>query len=244
MLSKPLPAYSSGTADKPLLGQTLGANFERSVARFGDREALVDVATNRRWTYNELDVEIDEAALGLLELGIGKGDRVGIWALNCAEWVIIQYATAKIGAILVNVNPAYRAHELRYVIEQSGMRLLVSATVYRSSDYRAMVEQVRPDCPGLTEVVYIGEDSWDQLMARGSRADHQRLEAQAATLSFDDAINISTPAARPASRRAPRCRTTTSSTTATSSRPESVSPRRTGSPSPFRCTTASAWSWG
>ncbi|MBK6870647.1 MAG: AMP-binding protein [Kineosporiaceae bacterium] len=190
MLSKPLPAYSSGTADKPLLGQTLGANFERSVARFGDREALVDVATNRRWTYNELDVEIDEAALGLLELGIGKGDRVGIWALNCAEWVIIQYATAKIGAILVNVNPAYRAHELRYVIEQSGMRLLVSATVYRSSDYRAMVEQVRPDCPGLTEVVYIGEDSWDQLMARGSRADHQRLEAQAATLSFDDAINI------------------------------------------------------
>ena len=126
MLTKPLPSYASAPAAEPLLGETLGARFERTVAAFGDREALVDVATNRRWTFNELDVEVDEAALGLLALGVGKGDRVGVWAPNCAEWVIAQYATAKIGAILVNVDPAYRAHELAFVVRQSGMRVLVT----------------------------------------------------------------------------------------------------------------------
>ena len=109
-------SYTSATSDTPLLGETIGANLERTVARWGDREALVDVATHRRWTYNELDVEVDELALGLLDRGIEKGDRVGIWAPNCAEWVLLQYATAKVGAIMVNVNPAYRPHELAYVV--------------------------------------------------------------------------------------------------------------------------------
>jgi fatty-acyl-CoA synthase len=188
-LSVPL-SYTSAVSDVPLLGDTIGANLERSVARHGDREALVDVPTHRRWTYNELDVEVDELARGLLELGVEKGDRVGIWSPNCAEWVLLQYATAKVGAILVNVNPSYRSHELRYVVNQSGMRLLVAAVAHKTSDYRAMVEQVRPDCPGLLDVAYIGEDSWTALVDRGSGVDHQRLRERMAQLGADDAINI------------------------------------------------------
>ncbi|WP_088289562.1 AMP-binding protein [Kineosporia sp. A_224] len=189
-MSKPLPSYSSSTADVPLLGETIGANLERTVARYGDREALVDCATSRRWTYNELDIAVDQVALGLLELGVTKGDRVGIWSPNCAEWVFVQYATAKIGAVLVNVNPAYRAHELTFVVNQSGMRVLVSAVEHKGSDYRAMVESVRGDCPALEQVVHIGEPSWTDLVETGGRADHHRLDEVMATLSFDDPINI------------------------------------------------------
>ncbi|MFP5346985.1 MAG: AMP-binding protein [Actinomycetes bacterium] len=150
MLSKPSASYSSATSDTPLLGRTIGEDFERTVAMFGDREALVDCATQRRWTYSELDVEVDELALGLLDRGLQAGDRVGIWSPNCAEWVLVQYATAKIGVILVNVNPAYRTHELTYVVRQSGMRLLFSAVRHKTSDYRRMVEQALPECPDLT----------------------------------------------------------------------------------------------
>jgi fatty-acyl-CoA synthase len=190
MLTTPLPSYACGTSREPLLGETIGANLQRAVARFPDREALVDVPTRRRWTYSELDVEVDEVALGLMELGVEKGDRVGIWAPNCPEWVLVQYATAKIGAVLVNVNPAYRSHELRYVLQQSGMRLLVSAASHRASDYRAMVEEVRPDCPALERVVYLEGESWVDLVARGGRADHRALDERMAVLAFDDPINI------------------------------------------------------
>ncbi|WP_088317920.1 AMP-binding protein [Kineosporia sp. R_H_3] len=189
-MSKPLPSYSSSTADVPLLGETIGANLERTVARYGDREALVDCATSRRWTYNELDIAVDQVALGLLAMGVTKGDRVGIWSPNCAEWMFVQYATAKIGAVLVNVNPAYRAHELTFVVNQSGMRVLVSAVEHKGSDYRAMVESVRGDCPALEQVVHIGEQSWADLVEAGGRADHHRLDEVMATLSFDDPINI------------------------------------------------------
>src|SRR5690348_1748471 len=137
-------SYASGTSTAPLLGETIGANFERAVARFGDREVLVDVAAGRRWTYAELDADVNRLARG-----IAKGDRVGIWAPNCAEWVITQYATAKIGAILVNVNPAYRTHELEYVVKQSGLSLLISAVAFKTSDYRRMIEEI-----GFTEVAY------------------------------------------------------------------------------------------
>ncbi|GAB2692042.1 AMP-binding protein [Thalassiella azotivora] len=190
MLTKPTGSYTSGTSTEPLLGRTIGEDLERTVARFGDREALVDCATRRRWTYSELDVEVDELALGLMAAGVQKGDRVGIWAPNCAEWVLVQYATAKVGAVLVNVNPAYRAHELAFVVRQSGMRMLFSAVSHRSSDYRAMVEQVRPECPDLSEVVWIGEDSWADLVRRGGSSDHHALDERMATLSFDDPINI------------------------------------------------------
>jgi fatty-acyl-CoA synthase len=175
-------SYASGTSTVPLLGETIGANFERAVARFAGREALVDVATGRRWTYAELDADVDRLARGLLARGIVKGDRVGIWAPNCAEWVITQYATAKIGAILVNVNPAYRTHELEYVVQQSELSLLISAVSFKTSDYRSMVESI-----GFDQVAYIGESSFENLSLAGDRSE---IAARAATLSFDDAINI------------------------------------------------------
>ena len=176
-------SYASAISDVPLLGETIGANLERSVARFGDRDVLVDVAAGRRWTYAEFDHAVNRVALGLLARGIEKGDRVGIWAPNCAEWVIVQYATAKIGAILVNVNPAYRTHELEYVVQQSGMRLLVSAVSFKSSDYRDMVGSI-----GFRDVVYLGSPEWEELAATdGDPADLRRCGA---TLAFDDPINI------------------------------------------------------
>src|SRR3954453_18272022 len=132
-------SYASGISDVPLLGETIGENLEGAVARFGDREALVDVAGGTRGTYAEFDAAVNRIALGLLAHGIAKGDRVGIWAPNCAEWVLVQYATAKIGAILVNVNPAYRTHELQYVVHQSGLALLISAVSFKTSDYRGMI---------------------------------------------------------------------------------------------------------
>jgi fatty-acyl-CoA synthase len=185
-----VPSYTSAVSDVPLLGETIGANLERTVATFGDREALVEVPTGRRWTYRELDADVDRVARGLLAHGVAKGDRIGIWSPNCAEWVLVQYATAKLGAILVNVNPAYRSHELAFVINQSGMRLLVSASQHKSSDYRSMVDGVRSDCPQLGDVVYIGDPSWDELVASGARVPDDAVRERMVTLGMDDPINI------------------------------------------------------
>jgi fatty-acyl-CoA synthase len=184
------PSYASGTSDTPLLGETVGANLARTVERHPDREALVECATGRRWTYAELERDVDAVARGLLAYGIGPGDRVGIWAPNCAEWVLVQFATARIGAILVNINPAYRVHELSYVLNQSGVRLLVSAESFKTSDYRAMVDDVRRDAHGLERTVFIGTGDWDDLIARGGDVAPDATAERAATLHFDDAINI------------------------------------------------------
>ena len=183
-------SYASGTSEVPLLGETIGDNLAATVARFGDREALVDVPSGRRWTYAQLDADVDALAKGLLAAGIEIGDRVGIWAPNCPEWTLLQYATARVGAILVNVNPAYRSHELTYVAQQSGLRMLVSAVKHKSSDYRSMVESVRGECPGLREVVYIGEPGWDELVASGAGIDDETLRSRSAQLAADDPINI------------------------------------------------------
>jgi fatty-acyl-CoA synthase len=172
-------SYARGEDAPALLDETIGANLDRAVAAFGDRDALVDVPTGRRWTYAELGADTDRLAAGLLASGVARGDRVGVWAPNCPEWVLLQYATAKIGAVLVNVNPAYRTHELDYVLRQSGTSLLVSWPRYKDSDYRAMIEEVGPDCA----VAYIGEDTWDALAA-GSAG------VEPAELSPDDPINI------------------------------------------------------
>ncbi|RJO74885.1 AMP-binding protein [Nocardia panacis] len=183
-----LPSYGSGVSDKPLLGDTIGGNLDRTAAAFPDREALVDRPSGRRWTYRELVADIDALASGLLAKGIGKGDRVGIWSPNCAEWFLVQYATAKIGAILVNINPAYRTGELEYALRQSGIRLLVAAERFKTSDYAGMIEQVRPNCPDLTQVLLLGTSQWDAV-AR-SVIESERLAELAATLSTDDPINI------------------------------------------------------
>ncbi|PKW17056.1 AMP-binding protein [Saccharopolyspora spinosa] len=179
-------SYDSGVSEVPLLGETIGANLDRAVAKFGDRDALVECASGRRWTYREFGAAADSLAVGLLNAGIGKGDRVGIWSPNRAEWTLIQYATAKIGAILVNINPAYRVHELEYVLNQAGVRLLVSAQSFKSSDYAAMVAEIHPRCPGLEQTVFFDTPEWTALTA--SPADPVRLGGIG--LSTDDPINI------------------------------------------------------
>jgi fatty-acyl-CoA synthase len=183
-------SLADGPTDQPLLEETIGANFERTVATFGDREALVDVTGGRRWTYTELNAVVDDVARGLLAAGVGKGDRVGIWSPNRPEWPIVQYATAKIGVILVNINPAYRTHELSFVLNQSGVRLLVSAEAFKSSDYRSMVDQVRADCPALERVVYLDGPDWDELLERGRGLPPDAVARQLADQSPTDPINI------------------------------------------------------
>ncbi|MFB9586123.1 AMP-binding protein [Streptomyces goshikiensis] len=183
-------SYASGVFEVPLLGDTIGENLDRTVRRFPGRDALVDRAAGRRWTYAEFAADVDALALGLLDLGITKGDRVGIWAPNRAEWTLVQYATARIGAILVTVNPAYRSHELEYVLRQSGMRMLVAAERFKSSDYAAMIEEVRPGCPELEFTVLLDGPRWTDLLERGRQGDPARLARAQAELSADDPINI------------------------------------------------------
>ncbi|MFD9792223.1 AMP-binding protein [Streptomyces sp. NPDC059070] len=183
-------SYTHGTGATPLLGDTIGRDLGRAIAAHPDREVLVDLESGRRWTYTEFGAAVDELARGLLGSGVGKGDRVGIWAVNCPEWVLVQYATARIGAIMVNINPAYRAHELAYVLEQAGISLLVASPGHRGSDYRALVEQVRGDCPGLRAVHYIGDPSWGALVAAGGAVGPEELAVAAAGLSCDDPVNI------------------------------------------------------
>lgn len=189
----PSPAglsYTSGAGDLPLLGDTIGANLARAVELYGDREALVDVPSGRRWTYAEFGRSVEEVALGLMAKGVAKGDRVGIWAINCPEWVLLQYATARIGAIMVNINPAYRVHELRYVLQQAGISVLVSSIEHKTSDYRRMVEQVRSACSSLRDVIYIGDRTWDGLVRAGAGVAPERLAEREARISCDDAVNI------------------------------------------------------
>ena len=183
-------SYDAGPADVPILEETIGANFERTAAAHPHVDALVEVATGRRWTYAELDAEINTVARGLMAAGLAVGDRIGIWAPNCAEWVLVQFAAAKIGAILVNINPAYRTHELAYVLEQSGLSMLVSATSFKSSDYAAMVGEVRPEASALQQVVFIGTADWDRLRESAAQISAEQLVARQAGLSNSDPINI------------------------------------------------------
>ncbi len=183
-----LMSYVSGVSQVPLLGDTIGDNFDRTAARYGDRAALVDRPSGRRWTYSQLRADVDFLAQGLLAAGISKGDRVGIWAPNCPEWLLTQYATAKIGAILVTINPAYQSRELEYVLKAAGIRLLVAAESFNAADYAEMIAEVRPRCRALEQVVLIGSTQWAQLPVRDG--DAAMLAAAQATLSADDPINI------------------------------------------------------
>jgi fatty-acyl-CoA synthase len=183
-------SYDAGPTDTPILEDTVGGNFERTVAAYPDTLALVDRGQGLRYTYAELNAEVDLIARGLMARGIEKGDRVGIWSPNCAQWIVTQLATAKIGAILVNVNPAYRVHELAYALGQSGMRMLVSATSFKTSDYAAMIEDVRPQVPSLSDVVYLDSADWDELRSGSAAVGADALAARHATLSNTDPINI------------------------------------------------------
>lgn len=178
-------SYSSGTSTVPLRRQTIAQTLDLAVADHPDREALIESSSDRRWTFRQLLREVESLALGLQGLGIGKGDRVGIWAPNCAEWIFTQFATAKLGAILVNVNPAYRTHEVGYALQQSGMKLIVSAVEYRTSNYRSMLAEV-----GYEHTLFIGTQQWDEVMAAGAHADPALLDEIAESLTFDEPINI------------------------------------------------------
>lgn len=144
-----MTSYAHGTSSTPLLGDTIGADLDRAVASWPDREVLVDVPSGRRWTYAQFAADVDKLAYALIASGIAVGDRVGIWAVNCPEWVLVQYATARIGAVMVNINPAYRTHEVEYVLNQAGISLLFASVSHKASDYRAMVAEVRGRCPRL-----------------------------------------------------------------------------------------------
>ena len=196
MTTAPNPSYVSGTSDTPLLARTIGQELDRVAAEHGEREAVVSRHQNRRLTYAELHAAAEECGRALMALGIEKGDRVGMWSPNNAEWVVVQYATAKVGAILVNVNPAYRTHELRYALTQSGVSVLVAARGFRQTDYVEMIDSVRPDLPDLREVVLLGDGehratmTWADLLARADQVDEAELREREATLDVDDAINI------------------------------------------------------
>ena len=184
------PSYARGRTDLPLLDTTIGADLRRTTARVPDRPALVDVPSGRRWSYAELDAAVDELARALVDAGLEQGDRVGIWAPNVPEWTLLQYATARTGLVLVTVNPAYRTGELAYVLQQSGCRWLVAAPAFRSSDYRAMVAEVRGDCPALERAVFLGDADWDALLATGRRLGPAALQERERALSPHDPICI------------------------------------------------------
>jgi fatty-acyl-CoA synthase len=182
-------SHSAGPRDVPLLELTIGEALRRTVERYGDREALVVREQGYRATYRELWDEVALAARGLLARGVRPGDRVGLWAPNRYEWIVIQYATARIGAILVTINPAYKAAELQYALTKTGVSLLVLARGFRQADYAAMVDEVRADCPLLRETVVL-EDAWEDLLADGEDVAEADLEAIEATLDPSDPINV------------------------------------------------------
>jgi len=182
-------AYLHGPSPIPLLGETIGGNLRRTVERFGDRDALVVRSQNYRATYRQLWDSTTILARALLASGVRPGDRVGIWAPNRFEWVLTQFATARIGAILVNINPAYKTSELQYALVQSGTSLLIHAKAFRTSDYMQMVEEVRPSCPALREAVTI-DTGWMALLERAQASSDRELQERESILQFDDPINI------------------------------------------------------
>src|SRR5438270_814576 len=182
-------SYVHGANSVPLVGEPIFHNLRRTAARFGDRDALVVPHQSYRATYRQLVEQSEEIGRGLMSRGLQKGDRVGIWSPNRHEWVLVQYATAAIGAILVNINPAYRTSELKYALNQSGVSFLILAAGFRTADYRAMLAEVKGSCPALKEALVL-EDGWDALKRDGAKTSIDDLREREATLQFDDPINI------------------------------------------------------
>ena len=184
-----MPSYAHGTSPIPLLGETIGENLRRTVERHGDRDALVVRSQSYRATYQELWDSTTALARALIASGIEPRDRVGIWSPNRYEWVVTQYATARMGAILVNINPAYKSSELRYALKQSGVKLLLLARGFRGADYVALLDEVRHDCPDLEETIVIDND-WGELLRRSNAVAESEVTDLERALQFDEAINI------------------------------------------------------
>jgi fatty-acyl-CoA synthase len=180
-------AYAHGTSETPLRGETIGRMWDGVVAAHGQRPAIVSRRQGIRWTYAELGEQVEQCARALLAAGVEQGDRVGIWSPNNVEWVIVQFATAKVGAILVNINPSYRAHELEYALGQSGCSLLILAPAFKDADYRELLAGVH--APDLRRSVVLGPE-WDDFAAGGDAVAPAAVAARASQLDFDDPINI------------------------------------------------------
>ena len=240
-------SYVSGPSQRPLLGRTIGAELDRVARETPEALAVVSRHQDVRLSYGELIDRVERAARGLLALGVAKGDRVGIWAGNSVEWLVTQYATAKIGAILVNVNPAYRRHELEYALSKSGVSLLVAARSFRQTDYLEMLRVTSPRLPALDTIVLLGEDApgmlgWTRPPRPGRDGGHRPPAGTGGRPRFRRSRSTSsTPRAPPGFPRAPPSPITTSSTTATSSGWAAATPPPTGSASRSRSTTASGW---
>ena len=203
------PSYASGTGSTPLLGCTIGDALDTAARAYSNSPALVSCHQNQRLSFAELSAAVERFARGLMHLGVQKGDRVGIWATNCSEWVIVQFATAKIGAILVNVNPAYRAYELRFALEQSGCQTLIMVPNFKNADFVSIFFETCPeakaakagtlsaaDLPFLKNLILIDKthpDSffgWNQILAMGDHVAFAELRQRGAGLAFDEPINI------------------------------------------------------
>jgi len=208
-MSKPLPSYTSSTAEKPLIGMTIGDKFDEIANTYPDNDALIVLHQNVHWSYRELQQRANQCARALLSMGVRKGDRVGVWSPNCSEWTVSQIATAKIGAILVNVNPAYRTHELEYALNQSGARFLITADSFKTSDYRGMLYELAPELkacadgklksqklPDLECIINLSDEKhpgmwrWADMLELAGHVSEDELADLQATLQFDDPINI------------------------------------------------------
>src|SRR5262249_13613529 len=202
-------SYVHGGSETPLIGQTIGEYFDAIAARFPDCDALIGRQPNIRWTYRQFKEQVDTVAAGLVALGLEPGDRIGIWSPNNAEWAVTQFATAKAGLILVNINPAYRLAELEYALNKVGCRALVTATSFKTSDYVGMINTLAPELrhaqpghldaaklPTLRLMIQIGAETspgllaFDSVYARGGAAEHARLAELGGRLQFDEPINI------------------------------------------------------
>ena len=202
-------SYAHGVSKKPLIGETIGVNFDLAVEQWGDREALIVRHQGIRWTYGELKQKVDLFAAGLLGLGLNPGDRIGIWSPNNSEWVVTQYATAKAGLILVNINPAYRVAELEYALNKAGCKALILAASFKSSDYVSMLQELAPEItenepgnitstrlPSLKAVIQIGSETskgyfdFEEIADLASHENHMRINKLSEELQFDDPINI------------------------------------------------------
>jgi fatty-acyl-CoA synthase len=182
-------SYVHGTADEPLVADTIGNCLARTAARFGSRDAVVARHQGVRLTYGELYELTGRVGRGLMAHGLGRGDRLGIWSTNRSEWLVLQFAAARIGAVLTTINPAYRPPELAYALQHSGASVLIMARGFRQTDWVAMLASVRPDCPNLHEAIVI-DDDWNHLLSDADHVSVEDLEAREASLQFDDPINI------------------------------------------------------
>jgi len=189
-------SYVHGVGTTPLLADTIGGALNRAAERWGDRDALVACHQQLRYSYRELRDEADRAARALMALGVQRGDRVGIWSGNRTEWMITQYAAAKAGAILVNINPAYRLRELEYSLRHSGVSVLIAARGFRSTDYVDMLLSLAPELPALRHVVYLGPDAqpggivWADFLELANQIEAGELEARETALQFDEPVYI------------------------------------------------------